>query len=132
LRVEEIEELHGQAPRLTLADAGYKSEDNFQKLKVKGLHALISLGRDGKAPGKIATDKVLTKRMLQKLKTKKGKKHYKRRKAIVEPVFSWIKQVLGFRKFSVRGIKKVAGEWDLICSAINLKRMSSLMHWVPA
>jgi len=93
---------------------------------------LVSVGREGKTPKTIAPDKKLTKRMLEKLKTKKGKKLYKRRKAIVEPAFSWIKQVLGFRRFSVRGLSKVAGEWSLVCCAINLKRLCSMIKWVEA
>lgn len=123
----EVEEVNGQVPDITLADAGYKSEDNFKVLDQKNIASLISIGREGKKSGSIAPDKKLTKRMLKKLQTKKGKKQYKRRKAIVEPVFSWIKQVLGFRRFSVRGFSKVQGEWSLICCAINLKRLSSMI-----
>ena len=62
--------------------------------------------------------------------TEAGRAHYKRRKAIVEPVFGWVKQVLGFRRFSLRGIEKVTGEWDLVCLAVNLKRMNSLIRWI--
>ena len=130
--LEEIEDVNGSVPDLTLADAGYKSEDNFSALQQKAINALVSIGREGKKAGTIVAGKKLTKRMLKKLKTKKGKKLYKRRKAIVEPVFSWIKQSLGFRRFSVRGIQKVAGEWSLVCCAINLKRLCSMMVWVEA
>lgn len=38
----------------------------------------------------------------------------------------WIKNVLGFREFSFRGVEKVSAEWDLVCLAVNLKRM----HWL--
>jgi len=68
--------------------------------------------------------------MHEKLKTKAGRVQYRRRKAIGEPVFGWIKQALGFRRFSLRGIEKVTGEWDLVCLAVNLKRMNSLIRWV--
>jgi len=74
--------------------------------------------------------------MLEKLQTPDGKKLYKQRKGIVEPVFSWIKQVLGFRgfgdRFSGRGLSKVAGEWSLICCAINIKRLCSMIQWREA
>ncbi len=43
---------------------------------------------------------------------------------IAEPVFGWVKQVLGFRTFSLRGLEKVEGESDLVCLALNLKRMN--------
>lgn len=38
----------------------------------------------------------------------------------------WIKNVLGFREFSFRGVEKVSAEWDLVCLAVNLKRMHRL------
>jgi hypothetical protein len=37
----------------------------------------------------------------------------------------WVKQVLGFRAFSLRGLRKVAGEWSLVCMALNLRRMAA-------
>ena len=64
--------------------------------------------------------------MRQKLATEDGKRLYARRKAIPEPVFGWIKNVLGFRQFSLRGQHQAAGEWDLVCLATNLRRMSCL------
>ncbi len=52
-----------------------------------------------------------------------------REKHIVQPVFGWIKQALGFRSFSLRGLPKVTAEWNLVCLALNLKRMSHAMVW---
>jgi len=49
---------------------------------------------------------------------------YALRKQTVEPVFGIIKSVLGFRQFSLRGLKKVTGEWTLVCLAWYLKRMA--------
>jgi hypothetical protein len=37
-----------------------------------------------------------------------------------------VKQVLGFRAFSMRGLRKVAGEWSLVCLALNLRRMATM------
>ncbi len=62
--------------------------------------------------------------MFKKLGTEAGQTVYRRRKVIAEPVFGWVKQVLGFRTFSLRGLEKVEGEWDLVCLALNLKRMN--------
>ena len=64
--------------------------------------------------------------MAWKLKTKAGKAGYAKRKSTVEPVFGLIKQVLGFRQFSLRGLDAVAGEWKLVTMAFNLKRMHIL------
>ena len=40
--------------------------------------------------------------------------------------FGWIKEVLGFRRFSFRGLEKVQAEWDLVCLALNIRRMGAL------
>lgn len=51
-----------------------------------------------------------------------------RRKVIVEPVFAWIKQHLGFRRWTVRGINNVRAQWELVCTALNLKKLYT--HWL--
>jgi hypothetical protein len=61
--------------------------------------------------------------MHQKLKSAEGKGIYKKRKQTVEPVFGIIKEILGFRRFSLRGEAETDAEWSLICSAYNLKRL---------
>ena len=64
--------------------------------------------------------------MATRLQTAAVKDAYRRRKAIVEPPNGWIKAVLGFRQFSLRGFKKVQAEWQLVCLALNLRRMAYL------
>ena len=49
------------------------------------------------------------------------------RKWLSEAPHGWIKHVLGFRRFSLRGLAKVRGEWDLMCLALNVKRLHALM-----
>ena len=44
-----------------------------------------------------------------------------------EAPHGWIKHVLGFRRFSLRGLAKVRGEWDLVCLALNAKRLHALI-----
>ena len=65
--------------------------------------------------------------MAAKLQSAEGQAKYRRRKAIVEPPNAWIKRVLGFRQFSFRGIDKVRCEFKLVCAALNLRRMATLM-----
>jgi transposase len=118
-------------PKRLLADAGYRDEASFRVLENREIDGYIALGReDKKAPQEPTPEQPASWRMHEKLKTEAGRSHYKRRKAIVEPVFGWVKQALGFRRFSLRGIEKVTGEWDLVCLAVNLKRMNSLIRWV--
>ena len=65
--------------------------------------------------------------MAYKLKTEIGKAVYRLRKSTVEPVIGIIKEVLGFRQFSLRGLAAAAGEWCLVCLAFNLKRLHVLL-----
>ncbi|MFN0245183.1 MAG: transposase, partial [Planctomycetota bacterium] len=44
-----------------------------------------------------------------------------------EPVFGWAKHALGFRAFLLRGLRKVNGEWNLVCTALNLRRMRAAL-----
>jgi hypothetical protein len=64
--------------------------------------------------------------MKRALKTQRRRATYGLRKQTVEPVFGIIKSVLGFRQFSLRGLKAVGHEWTLVCLAWNLKRMAVL------
>ena len=129
--VEQTEENTKGKPQRLLADAGYRDEGSFRVLETQGIDAYIALGREDKEVPQEPTPELPARwRMHQKLKTETGRAQYKRRKAIVEPVFGWIKQVLGFRRFSLRGIEKVTGEWDLVCLAVNLKHMNSLIRWI--
>ena len=112
----------GADPTDVLADAGYKSEATFQTLETRHITAYISLGREGKPAAPPNPAHEATQRMAERLASEGGRTRYRRRKAIVEPVFGWIKGVLGFRRFSLRGEAKARGEWNVVCLALNLKR----------
>ncbi len=64
--------------------------------------------------------------MAEKLQSKQGKAAYRKRKWIAEPPNGWVKNVLGFRQFSMRGLHRVTAEWKLACMALNLRRMATL------
>ena len=67
--------------------------------------------------------------MRRTLRTKPGRRLYARRKAIVEPVFGQIKQGRGVRQFLLRGMRKVRGEWALICTTHNVLTLwTALRH----
>lgn len=59
----------------------------------------------------------------ERLVSEEGKEEYKKRMHTVEPVFGNLKFNLGFRQFSVRGVKKVKGEFDLMCIVHNIKKI---------
>lgn len=128
--LEEVRTNVGQLPEAVLADAGYRSEENLQSLEASAIDAYVALGREGKKSVVKNVEKhPATQRMKQKLETPEGQKRYAKRKSIVEPVNGWIKSVLGFRQFSLRGLKKVSGEWTLVCLSLNLRQMSPLLEW---
>jgi|KBSSwiStaDraftv2_1062776.scaffolds.fasta_scaffold206009_2 transposase len=112
-------------PQRVLADAGYKNEFDLLQLQQLGIDGYVSIGREGKTARPPSDKCPCSQAMLKKLATKRGRARYKKRKGIVEPVFGWVKRVLGFRAFSLRGLRKVAGEWNLVCLALNLRRMAA-------
>jgi hypothetical protein len=65
--------------------------------------------------------------MAYKLHTEIGQAIYRWRKCTVEPVIGLIKEVLGFRQFSLRGLTAAAGDWCLVCLAFTLKRLHVLL-----
>ena len=119
--LDQVRSSLGGDPQQVLADAGYRAEATFQTLESRGIDAYISLAREDES-STVSEGLEATRRMAQKLTSETGKRRYRRRKAIVEPVFGWIKSVLGFRHFSFRGKEKNRREWALICLAVNLKR----------
>ncbi|MGH2952260.1 MAG: IS1182 family transposase [Solirubrobacterales bacterium] len=125
--VEALKNNLGQLPKRVLADSGYRSEQGFAGLEEKGVEGLVALGREGKDRTAIDPKRYpASARMAERLASAEGQAHYRRRKVIPEPVFGWIKHVMGFRQFSLRGLTKVTGEWSLVCLATNVRHMWAL------
>lgn len=117
----------GQLPEQALADTGYRSEEVFQALAGCGTELVVALGREGKQQLRCDPHRSPhTAQMAAKLQTDEGKAAYRRRKWIAEPPNGWVKSVLGFRQFSMRGLHRVQAEWKLVCMALNLRRMCTL------
>jgi transposase len=62
-------------------------------------------------------------RMVRKLRGPTGRATYRRRKALIEPIFGVLKQQRGMRRFRMRGLAKVAVEMTLASTAFNLTRL---------
>ena len=62
-------------------------------------------------------------RMAAKVRTPAGKALYARRKVIAEPVFGQSKEARGFRRFLLRGLEHIRGEWRLVCLTHNLLKI---------
>ena len=117
------------------ADTGYFSERNAVASAAQGIVPLIAEKREShhpdplerfEEPPPLKRDATVLEAMRHLLKTMTGKGIYAKRKSTVEPVFGIIKAIMGFRQFSLRGLEKVRGEFNLVALAWNIKRMAVL------
>ena len=111
-------------------DSGYYSEANTRALEEREIDPHIATERlkhNQEIPpaprGRIPKDYTAQQRMARKLRTVKGRATYAKRKGIIEPIFGQLKQVLGFRQFSMRGLASMRGEWRLMCTVHNLLKL---------
>ncbi len=97
------------------------------ELEAHGVEGHVALGRtDRKSVGESPQTCPAKVRMAARLSTEAGRKAHARRKWLSEAPNGWIKEALGFRRFSARGLGKVRGEWDLVCLALNVRRLRGL------
>ena len=124
-------------PETVLADNGYAKGAAVAALEASGIEALEATAaegrwrrhdfrptRAGRAVKEAKADWL--REMANKLESEEGRALYRLRQQTVEPVFGVIKAVLGFTRFSLRGLDKVAGEWNLVALAYNCKRLHKL------
>jgi hypothetical protein len=124
-------------PETVLADNGYANGDEVASLAGINIEVLVATGtggrrrrhdfrpaRAGAAPKEPKAEWLQA--MAARLASDEGRALYKLRQQTVEPVFGIVKAVLGFTGFSLRGLDKVAGEWDLVALAYNCKRLHKL------
>jgi transposase len=116
--------------KASLGDAGYYSETNAAALKQRGIEPYLATERlkhhekVASAPrGRIPAGLTAKQRMARKLRTKTGRELYAKRKGMIEPIFGQLKQVLGFRQFSLRGLASMRGEWRLMATVHNLLKL---------
>ena len=135
--VDAIPAALGRPPAAALGN-GYFGAPNVTALDARGIEPYIATGREPhhqtwqerflEQPAPPSEDASLKEKMAYKLQTAIGKAIYGLRKCTVEPVIGIIKEVLGFRQFSLRGLIAVAGEWCLVCLAFNIKRLHVLLQ----
>ena len=125
--LDEVGDRFGAQPGTVLADAGYCNERDLSEPEARGIDGYVATGRGGRrSANRDAGRHPATHRMVEKLATPAGRKRYAQRKWLSEAPNGWIKEVLGFRRFGVRGLAKARGEWDLVCLALNIKRLQPL------
>jgi transposase len=123
------------------ADTGFYSEANVAVAEARGYDPYIAVERSKRvrlellpaepAPAPTAADppppmtpaRATRERMRAKLQTPEGARIYGLRKTTPEPVFGQILEVRGFRRFLLRGLRKVRGEWSLVTMTHNVLKL---------
>jgi transposase len=123
-------------PKAGALDNGYFSATTIAAMEARDIEPYIATGRVSHHPSWQAyfaqqpapppADASPKVQMAYKLQTEIGGAVYRLRKCTVEPVLGIIKDLLGFRQFSLRGLWAAADEWCLVCIAFNLKRLHTL------
>src|SRR5215472_2311682 len=133
--VEAVGQQSGQEPQEILTDSGYCSEANLQYLEKKKIAGFIATDRESYRDrqqagprGPLPKGATRVDRMRRKLQTKVGATIYATRKTVAEPVFGQIKQARSFRQFLLRGLRKVQGEWAMICLTHNILKVHHLCY----
>ena len=116
-----------------LVDAGYCSEENLEQADPEGPELFVATRKDWKqreqlrqAPsprGRIPAHLSRRERMDRKLLTQRGRRLYKQRSQIIEPVFGQTKACRGISRFQRRGLANCRSEWKLICGTHNLLKL---------
>jgi transposase len=125
----EVEKIAG------VLDTGYFSEKAVAGLEELGFDPHIATERQKHhaplgvlEPEPLPAKATAKDKMKAKLQTPQGRAVYGLRKGIVEPVFGQIKGARGFRRFSMRGLEKIKGEWSLVCLTHNLLKIWRYAH----
>jgi transposase len=128
--LDQIEQLCEHGPRVVTADAGYWSPHAEPEAARRGTELYVAPDRQrhgaDHAPLEPASDEdgpTAKDRMRKKLQTPEGRAIYARRKAVVEPVNGQIKEARHFRRFLVRGLHAVGGQWAFLCTAHNVLKL---------
>jgi len=118
---------NGQETKIpATTDSGYYSAAAAQRLEELGFDPYMATERQrhqALPAGTVELPVTAKERMAAKVRTPAGRALYARRKVIVEPVFGQIKGARGFRRFLLRGLAKVQGEWRLVCLTHNLLKI---------
>lgn len=120
-------------PQAVTADAGYCSEQQLTDKQTEGIELYVATGKqkhglpeppdEMSPPESAAASESAVAKMRRKLKTEAGEALYRKRKAVVEPVFGQIKAARGIRAFLLRGMVKVGAEWQFVCATHNLLKL---------
>jgi transposase len=127
--IERRRDAQGQVQKiLSVEDTGYFSAQAVAGLEALDLDPYLATQRQkhhaaAAVASPLPAKATAQEKMRAKLQTERGRAVYGLRKGVVEPVFGQIKGARGFRRFSLRGLEKVRGEWRLVCLTHNLLKI---------
>jgi transposase len=126
--VDQTEQRCGTPPGAVLADSGFFSIDNLNRMEQRNIDAYVpdsNMARTLNLGGRCRTraKAAAHRRMRAKLRSPAGETAYARRKAVVEPVFGVLKQQRGMRQFRTRGLQNVNNEFTMATLAFNITRL---------
>ena len=123
-------------PTAGALDNGYWSQAHLNAFEQRGIAAYLATGREAphqsgrtffeQEPAPPPEDASPKAHMADQFQTEIGTAIYRLRQCMLEPVIGILKDVLGFRQFSLRGLAAAAGEGCLVCLAFTLKRLPVL------
>lgn len=129
-----VEANTGKLPHIATADNGYRCAAALTEERLMTVDLYIAPGRERsdspksegarpQEPVEISKPRTPFEEMKGKVRSEAGRAIYRRRKAIVEPVFGQMKQARGFRQFLLRGLENVSAEWNLVALTHNLLKL---------
>ena len=127
--VELVKTNCGSPPGRVVADSGYYSNHNAEQMEALGIDAYVpdsNLARElnlGHQTDDLRCHDPSLRRMREKMRSEQGRRLYRKRRSIVEPVFGVLKQQRNLREFRMRSLDKVAIEFALAATAYNLTRI---------
>lgn len=130
--VDLIEATCAEPPGAVVADSGYYSNWNVERMERRGVDAYVpdsNLARElnlGQKANDLRCTDPRHRRMRDKMRTERGGTLYRRRKALVEPVFGVLKEQRNINSFRMRSLEKVAIEFTLATIAYNLTRLYTM------
>jgi len=128
--LDALEQECGERPGRVLADSGFFSQENLDEMERRNIDAYLpdahlghELNRGVRVHGNASARHPAQRRMRRKLRSPTGRATYGKRKTIVEPMLGVLKEQRGMRRFRLRGLSKVALEFTLAATALNLTRL---------
>ncbi len=131
--VEEVERQCRARPEKVTGDSGFFSGQAVREMKQRGIDLYLPdnnlrhemrTGERAEGIGRRRIRDPEHQRMREKLRTTAGRAQYRRRQAVVEPVFGILKEQRGMRRFRRRGLAAVSTEWMMAAIAYNLTRIA--------